>query len=94
LPEEEAFFVSDFGWVVGVFGSHPQARLTFYDRKGKIKKRLTIEYPYGYSFSKSGNFFYANTPRGIIAFNQEGKIVRNFGFGHPFFPSADDKFLV
>ncbi|MEO0116229.1 MAG: hypothetical protein ABIK97_01650 [candidate division WOR-3 bacterium] len=94
FPEEEAFFVSDLGWVVGVFGSHPKARLTFYDGKGKIKKRLEIEYPYGYSFSQTGNFFYANTARGILAFNREGKVIRNFGFGGPFFPSPDDKFFA
>lgn len=94
LPGEEAFFVADAGWVVGVFGSYPKARLTFYDLKGRVKKQVEVEYPHGYSFSQAGNFFYANTAKGILAFNPEGKIVRNFGFGGPFFPSPDDKFLA
>ncbi len=93
-PQEEAFFVSDAGWVVGLFGSHPKARLTFYDIKGKRVHQEEIDYPYGYSFSKTGNLFYANTSKGILGFNSQGKVVRNFGYGGHFFPSPDDKFFA
>ncbi len=93
-PNEEAFFVSDAGWFVGVLGSHPKAQLTFYDLKGNRRKRVEVDYPQGYSFSPSGKFFYANTGKGILAFSENGKVVQNFGFGGPFFPSSDDKFFV
>jgi len=94
LPGEEAFFVSDAGWLIGIFGSHPRARLTFYDLKGSVKKQVTVDYPYGYSFSLSGNLFYVNTPKGILAFNSQGKIVYRFNPPGHFFPSSDDKFLA
>jgi outer membrane protein assembly factor BamB len=94
LPGQEAFYVSDAGSVVGLFGSGPNARLTFFDRTGKVVARQGLPFAADGRFSVQGLYFYVNSGQGVLAYDGQGRLQHRFGPASCFQVSDDDRLMA